>query len=128
MNKQGTGGFHTGFSMFHQALMPLLSAREYTLSDKYGYLSGSLFMLKTPANAAQFTTNLTETLAEIDIPIYFLHGAHDRQVSYELAQSYFETLNAPKKEFYTFDHSAHNPHMEEPQEFIQVIKGIMATP
>lgn len=89
MNKQGTRIFHAGFSKFSDVLWTLLRAREYTLAQKYGYLAGSLFMLKTLVNEAQVTTNLLETMPDIAVPIYIFHGVYDRQVSSELAHQYF---------------------------------------
>ena len=122
MNKQGNGVFHAPYSMFNDVLMPLLQFREYTLSDKYGYMAGALFAFKCPANDAGFTTNLMETITEVDIPVYIFHGVYDRQVSYELSEQYFDMLEAPEKKFYSFENSAHSPFMEEPQRFIQIIR------
>ncbi|MCL2152316.1 MAG: alpha/beta hydrolase [Oscillospiraceae bacterium] len=123
MLKQGTGTFHNNSTtVFQYAIMPLLKAREYTLSDKYGFIAGSLFMLNSPVNKAQFTTNVMETIPKIDIPVYILHGVYDRQASYELSQRYIEILKAPKKEFYAFESSAHGAHMEEPERVIEIIR------
>ena len=122
MEKQGTGVFHNSKSTFEYAIMPLMKAREYKLSDKYGYLAGSLFMLKTPLNDAQFETNIMETIPEVDVPVYIFHGIYDRVASYDLSREYFEALRAPAKEFYTFEGSAHSPHMEEPQRILQIVK------
>ena len=122
MEKQGTGVFHDSRSTFDYAIMPLLRAREYTLSDKYGFIAGSLFMLKTPANSAQFSTNIMETITTIEVPVFFFHGVHDRVASYDLSRQYFDMLTAPRKEFFSFEHSAHSPHMEEPQRLVELIR------
>jgi len=50
-----------------------------------------------------------------EIPVYFLHGRYDHAVSYTLAKNYFELFQAPEKAFFTFEHSAHSPHFEEPE-------------
>ena len=123
MLKQGTGTFHNNSTTaFQYAIMPLLKAREYTLADKYGFIAGSLFMLNSPVNKAQFTTNVMETITEVKVPVYILHGVYDRQASYELSERYFEMLKAPKKEFYSFENSAHGAHMEEPERVIKIIE------
>lgn len=121
MSKQGNGVFHVSESQFKDIVLPVLQASEYTLSDKYGYIIGSMFALKCPINNIQFHTNLMETVCEIDVPVYIFHGIYDRQVSYELSQQYFDILEAPQKDFYTFENSAHSPFMEEPQRFFQII-------
>jgi len=79
-------------------------------------------MLKTPVNNVQFTTNIMETIPEVDIPVYIFHGIYDRVASYDLSKQYYEMLKAPKKEFFPFENSAHGLHMEEPQRFVQIIK------
>jgi len=123
MLKQGSGTFHNNSTTaFQYAILPLLKAREYTLSDKWGFIAGSLYMLNSPVNKAQFTTNVMETIPEVDIPVYILHGIYDKQASYELSRRYFEILAAPKKEFYSFENSAHAAHMEEPERVIKIIK------
>lgn len=121
MSKQGNGVFHIAKSKLG-SLLPIFKAKEYRLSDIYGYAMGALFALKTPANDSIYTTNLMEKITELNIPVYICHGAYDRQVSYELAKEYFEIIKAPEKHFYTFENSAHSPFMEEAEKFMQIMK------
>ncbi|MDZ4180204.1 MAG: alpha/beta hydrolase, partial [Coriobacteriia bacterium] len=58
---------------------------------------------------------------------YFLHGRHDYTVSYPLARSYCETLDAPVKGFYTFEHSAHSPLFEEPDRMREILRSDVLT-
>lgn len=121
MGKNGNGVFHIAKSKFSDILLPIFKAEEYTLSDKYGYAMGAAFALKCPINKAQFTTNLMEETTVLEVPVYIVHGIYDMQVSYTLSKQYYELLQAPKKQFYTFENSAHSPFMEEPEKFIEVI-------
>lgn len=121
MNEYGYGVFHTPKSKM-KLLMPLFKAKEYTLKDKYGYAAGSLLCLEQPMNQSQYTTDINKSIKKLDIPAYFFHGVYDRQVSFDLALSYYKSLNSPKKNFYEFDKSAHSPFLEEPEKFIQIIK------
>jgi pimeloyl-ACP methyl ester carboxylesterase len=50
----------------------------------------------------------------LSLPAYFLHGLHDWTVNYTETKSYVERLDAPTAGFYTFEHSAHSPVLEEP--------------
>jgi pimeloyl-ACP methyl ester carboxylesterase len=122
MEEQGIGVFHSSPSRWQYAIKPLITTREYTLSDKYGVLVGSWNMLKAPVNAEMFATNVMETIPELDVSVYIMQGRYDRVASYELAQRYYGILKAPQKGFYTFENSAHSPHMEEPQRLMQIIK------
>jgi hypothetical protein len=50
------------------------------------------------------STDLCETLPEVNVPVYFMEGVYDYTVNPTLAKDYFEKLRAPVKGFYTFDH------------------------
>ena len=43
--------------------------------------------------------------------------------NYNLTKEYFQKLKAPKKEFFTFEKSAHFPPFEEPEKFNDLIKS-----
>lgn len=122
MGKQGNGVFHDG-TLAKNMLKDIILDNEYSLSGKYGYLMGSLKSLKYPLNKSQYTTNLMVKITEIEIPVYIMHGIHDRQVSYSLSLDYFDKLKAPSKKFYTFENSAHSPFMEEKIKFIKIISN-----
>lgn len=120
MNKQGNGIYHNIKSQFKDLLLPILQAKEYTLKDKYGYFMGSLFSLKQ-VNDSIYTVNLMEEIKKVEIPVYIMHGVYDKQVSYQLSKEYFDLLEAPKKQFFTFENSAHSPLMEEPEQFMEIM-------
>ena len=64
----------------------------------------------------------TTRITRLDLPVYFVHGVHDYTVSYALARSYFELLEAPAKGFYTFADSAHSPLFEEPARLREIMR------
>ena len=55
------------------------------------------------------------------IPVHFLQGRHDYQCPGELAESYYNTLEAPVKSFTWFENSAHDVNYDEPDKFSQEI-------
>ena len=57
--------------------------------------------------------------------MHFLHGRYDYTVSYTLTKHYFEVFQAPEKAFFTFGHSAHSPHFEEPERVREVPERIL---
>jgi pimeloyl-ACP methyl ester carboxylesterase len=75
----------------------------------------------------QLSTDLTKKVTRLEVPVYFLHGVYDHTVSYPLAKSYFERLAAPVKGFYTFKHSAHSPHFEEPEKMREIMRTDVLT-
>jgi pimeloyl-ACP methyl ester carboxylesterase len=52
-----------------------------------------------------------------------MQGKYDYQVSTTLAEQYFENLDAPYKQFYVFENSAHSPCFEEPEKFVYIMKN-----
>ncbi len=94
--------------------------REYTLGEKYRLWRGKFFSGNSLWNT-QLSTDLTDEVSRLDIPVYFFHGAFDYTVSLPLARSYLRRLDAPVKGFYTFDMSAHSPLFEEPDRMREII-------
>lgn len=122
MNKYGVGIRHRDCSMFDIAV-DLLYYRGYTFMDKLNYLQGTMFSLENMFHKV-IEDNLFETSTRFEVPVYILHGKYDHQVSYHLAKAYFDSIDAPHKEFITFQESAHSPNIEEPQRFVDVVKSI----
>jgi hypothetical protein len=52
---------------------------------------------------------------------------YDYTVSYPLAKSYYEKLDAPLKGFYTFTESAHSPLFEEPKRLREIMQADVLT-
>lgn len=44
----------------------------------------------------------------LELPVDFLHGVHDDTVSYPLARSYYDRLDAPVKGFYSFNSNSNS--------------------
>lgn len=51
------------------------------------------------------------------MPALFLIGRHDHYVPPETSVAYFEALHAPAKQFVWFEHSGHEPFVDEPDKF-----------
>jgi proline iminopeptidase len=67
-----------------------------------------------------FTADFS-TIRKLDIPVYFLQGRHDWNVPSVLAESLFNNLEAPKKEFFWFENSGHGPLEEEAGKFNDIM-------
>jgi pimeloyl-ACP methyl ester carboxylesterase len=57
----------------------------------------------------------------LDVPICFLTGRYDHQIPFACSTEYYDTLEAPDKSWYWFEHSAHTPFIEESGKFNQVV-------
>lgn len=122
MKKYGVGIKHKDISMFDIAI-DLLYYRGYTFMDKIHYLQGAMFSLNHMFHKV-IEDNLFETSTRFEIPVYIIQGKYDYQVSHQLAKAYLDSIDAPQKEFYTFEESAHSPILEEPKRFVEIVKSI----
>jgi hypothetical protein len=102
-------------------ILPSLQTREYTLGEKVNLWRGKLSSGVSALWSEVITTDLSDQLPAIDLPVYFLHGTFDYTVSYPITRAYYERLQAPLKGFYTFEHSAHSPMFEEPQLTLRIL-------
>lgn len=66
--------------------------------------------------------DLFQQVPEIDVPVYFCLGRHDHIVSSDIAARYFDSLKTSKeKHLIWFEFSAHRPHIEETEKFLDVL-------
>jgi len=63
---------------------------------------------------------------EFKIPMYFFVGKYDYNTSATVVEQYFETIKAPKKKLFWFEHSGHSPNWEEPTLFYQRLLPVVA--
>lgn len=126
MHELGVGTTHDMKSVVTGMFLRSLLHREYTLTEKLNLWRGKLFSGSRLWNT-QLSTDLTKMVTRLKIPVYFFHGVYDYTVSYPLAKSYFEHLDAPVKGFYTFKQSAHTPFFEEPDKVREILRADVLT-
>ena len=69
-----------------------------------------------------YEKNLFEQAPRIEIPVYFLVGRYDSVVTADVAQKYFEALEAPRgKQLIWFERSGHWPHFTESEKYRDVL-------
>lgn len=121
MHNLGVGTTHEMKSVMTGVFLASWLFREYTLSEKLTLWRGKFSADKILWDK-MIATDLTQQLQRLDLPVYFFHGKYDYTVSYPLAKTYLDELQAPIKGFYTFEHSAHSPMFEEPARMKQIIQ------
>lgn len=119
MCRYGVGFMHE-ISILKNEILPLLTCRAYTLSQKLNFIKGMLFSLDHLFN---FTCkySLSEKIPKVEVPVFISQGSYDRETSYDLAKKYFEVLDAPVKRYHTFEKSAHSPLFEESELFLSTL-------
>jgi pimeloyl-ACP methyl ester carboxylesterase len=70
--------------------------------------------------------NLERDVPELKMPVWFLNGRNDHQVSAAVAEQYFDKLVAPRKTLVWFENSGHFAPFEEPERFNAAMAQIAA--
>lgn len=124
MHQLGIGTTREMKSVITGVFFPVMKNKDYSFRERINIWKGKSFTTKTVGLWSELVlTDITQKVQKIEVPIYFFNGVYDYTVSYKLAKSYFETLEAPEKAFYTFENSAHSPMFEEPQKFGAIIEN-----
>jgi pimeloyl-ACP methyl ester carboxylesterase len=122
-NSGGARSGHTYNSMARGLLVSLLCSPDYSLADAVRTIRGI-----TATQAALLpeleALDLTGTLPGMNCPIVMVQGRHDQVAPASSAERYAELLKAPGKQFVWFEHSAHMPHLEEPERFRELLAKV----
>jgi pimeloyl-ACP methyl ester carboxylesterase len=122
MHSLGVGTTHDMRSVATGVFWPSLRSRHYTPGEKIKLWRGKLSCGVSALWDEMLSTDLTDVVTELALPVYFFHGIYDYTVSYRLARDYLLRLKAPLKGFYTFDRSAHSPVLEEPEKARRIMR------
>lgn len=108
----------------HSSVSSSLMVRLAFESPAYGWVDlvkiplGFRYSFRRLWHEIYYDTSLFKQAPRIDVPVYFFLGRYDRVVTTEVAQNYFDVLDAPRgKLLIWFGNSGHFPHMQEPARF-----------
>lgn len=123
MHRLGIGTTRDMRSVITGIFLPSLLCREYSLREKL-----NMWLGKSRAGVSilwdkMLATDLSKAVTRIDLPVYFFEGIYDYTCSFIEAKAFFEQLTAPLKGFYTFEHSAHSPLLEEPGKMLRILRA-----
>jgi pimeloyl-ACP methyl ester carboxylesterase len=114
---------HTHSALARGLLVSLLRSPDYSLADTVRAFRGI-----TAAQAALLpelaALDLPRMLPRLDTPIVMAQGRHDQVAPPSVAERYAESLQAPHKQLVWFEHSAHMPHLEEPERFRRLLAQV----
>ncbi len=117
------GGFELDVITQNEMIKGVLFSPEYSLVDGIKLLVGNIFSINTLFINRE-KADFREKYQEFDVPIYFIAGRHDYNTPSELVEQYYNTIKAPKKNFYWFEESAHEPHLVEEDKFAKIMMEI----
>ncbi|WP_139003362.1 alpha/beta fold hydrolase [Arthrobacter crystallopoietes] len=106
-NSEGEGGFSENF------IVP-----EYTFTDQV-HLLGAFMETFAVLYPQLQDIDFRETATSLDVPVYFVQGAHEARGRAEPFREWFRMLEAPGKHMTELATSGHRPLFEQPDEFIE---------
>ena len=124
-NFGGVTSNRTYAALMRELLVSVARAHDYSIADLIRSLRGV-----SAAQAALLpelaVLDLVRTLPRIGVPIVMVQGRRDEVAPGEAAERYAMALDSPSKQFVWFDNSAHTPHLEEPDQFRDVLMRVRA--
>lgn len=109
-NSEGEGGFSENF------LVP-----EYTFTDQVHLLGAFMDTFAVLYPQLQ-DTDFRKTAVSLDIPVFFVQGAHEARGRVEPFREWVSVLAAPGVEVVEFGKSGHRPLFEEPGKFVAYMR------
>ena len=97
---------------------------EYGLYDKVSWMLG----LVTTFNQVYpqlYDIDLSKQATKLDVPVYLMMGRYDVNASPEMAEEYFNAIEAPHKEFIWFEHSGHEVWRNEPDKLVDLMVNVV---
>lgn len=112
-NSEGQGGFSENF------IVP-----EYTLVDQLHLLGGFMDTFSVLYPQLQ-DIDFRRTATRLEVPVFFVQGAHEAGGRAEPFADWYERLDAPVKDLAVFETSGHRPLFEQPDEFVDHMTGVV---
>jgi pimeloyl-ACP methyl ester carboxylesterase len=103
-----------------------VSIKDLRPFDIIRFIAGAMFSLSSLEDE-QNKVKILLDVPEMKVPVYFCCGRRDYNVPFELVVEYAEKLKAPQKRIIWFNHSAHLPNFEEPEQFCDFCKSLLNT-
>ncbi len=124
MHDLGVGTARDMRSVISGIFFPSLRCSAYTQAERIRIWEGKAQARSFPVTREAITFNAYEDVPRIEIPICFVVGKYDYTCCASLQQEYYEYIDAPEKELYLFENSAHSPLYEENSKGKQVLTQI----
>lgn len=125
MHELGAGTTRDMNSVITGIVLPSMKCKSYTWQERINIWKSKINSSKFPVTEDAWHFNAFDKVPELQIPIYFFAGKYDYTCCYSLQKEYYEYVEAPKKEFYTFENSAHSPIFEKPEEAMERFAEIL---
>lgn len=113
MHELGLGTTRDMHSVITGIFFPSLKCTAYTQIERINIWKGKIFSESFPVHYSAMSFNALSEVPKIEVPVFFISGAHDYTCCTDLQQKYYDFVQAPYKKIYIFKNSAHSPLYEE---------------
>lgn len=108
------GGTILNKTEFEGVVLPILTCKCYTITEKINYVAGMKTYRTTPLSEELNDYDYRKSVTDFDLPVFFISGEYDYNCPWELVEDYCGIIEAPQKGFYKIPGSAHSPLWENP--------------
>jgi proline iminopeptidase len=112
-NSEGSGGFSENF------IVP-----EYSFTDQVHLLGAFMDTFAALYPRIQ-DVDLRDSAAELELPVFFVQGAHEARGRAQPFEEWFGSLDAPGKDLVVLNTSGHRPLFEQPEEFVSYMEDVV---
>ncbi len=96
----------------------------YSLGDFWEYINSDFSVYEKFLSSDEFGKFSLIGKTDYQVPFYNINGDKDYQTNYQIAQDYFETINAPRKEMYIMEDTTHGLLESKSEEFSDILHEI----
>lgn len=122
MNQYGYGMMKDGSD--YNLFTTILFNPNYTIADWFFYFFGDASVYMEFDMSDEFKKFSLKGRYDYSIPYYNINGDKDYQTNFELAEEYFEKVNAPKKKLYIMKDTTHGLLESKSTEFSKILHKI----
>ena len=113
MHELGVGTTSDMDNVITGLFFPSLRVTAYTPLERINLWREKAASGKFAVHNESRVFNAFESIRSIDIPIWFFAGEHDMTCATSVQKEYYETIEAPQKEFFLYEGCAHSPIYED---------------
>ena len=97
---------------------------NYSLMDWIKYLKSDMGVYWDFFASEEFTSFSLSGRTDYEVPFYNINGDRDYQTNYQLAQEYFEEVNAPYKQLFMMENMTHGLLESDSEGFSEIVHQI----
>ncbi|MBO5621194.1 MAG: alpha/beta hydrolase [Butyrivibrio sp.] len=125
MHELGVGTTSNMDNVITGLFFPSLRVTAYTPFERINLWRGKAYSGKFAVHNESRMFNAFESVRSIDIPIWFFAGEHDMTCATSVQKEYYETIQAPEKEFFMYKGCAHSPIYEDGVRTREILKKML---